>query len=73
MDAINLMLLKKPVIFNGMECYVTSTYNDSTVDLSDGVGIYPDIKLNELKMAPDANKQGQLEQGDGTFGTLEAY
>lgn len=57
MDAINLMLLKKPVIFNGMECYVTSTYNDGTVDLSDGVGIYPDIRLNELKPASFANTE----------------
>lgn len=57
MDAINLMLLKKPVIFNGMECYVTSTYNDGTVDLSDGVGIYPDIKLNELKPASLTNTE----------------
>lgn len=57
MDAINLMLLKKPVIFNGMERYVTSTYNDGTVDLSDGVGIYPDIKLNELKPASLANTE----------------
>lgn len=57
MDAIDSMLLKKPVIFNGIECYVTSTYNDGTVDLSDGVGIYPDIKLNELKPASLANTE----------------
>lgn len=57
MDAIESMLLKKPVIFNGIECYVTSTYNDGTVDLSDGVGIYPDIKLNELKPASFANTE----------------
>lgn len=57
MDAIESMLLKKPVIFNGIECYVTSTYNDGTVDLSDGVGIYPDIKVNELKPASFANTE----------------
>lgn len=57
MDAINLMLLKKPVIFNGTEYHITSTYNDGTVDLSDGVRIYPDIKLNELKPASFANTE----------------
>lgn len=57
MDAINLMLLKKPVIFNGTEYHITSTYNDGTVDLSDGVEIYPDIKLNELKPASFANTE----------------
>ncbi len=57
MDAIDLMLLKKPVIFNGTECYITSTYNDGTVDLDDGVGIYADIRLNELKLASLANME----------------
>lgn len=57
MDVIDSMLLKKPVIFNGTECYVTSTYNDGTVDLSDGLGIYPDIKVNELKPASLANTE----------------
>lgn len=57
MDAINLMLLKKPVIFNGTEYHITSTYNDGTVDLSDGVVIYPDVKLNELKPASFANTE----------------
>lgn len=51
MGAIDAMLLKKSVIYQGREYLITNTYSDGTADLTDGVVNYPDVKLSELKMA----------------------
>lgn len=48
MGAVEAMLLKQPVKYQGKMYLVTSTYNDGTVDLADGIEFIPDVKVSEL-------------------------
>lgn len=48
MDAVEAMLLKQPVKYQGGTYLVTSTYDDGTVDLDDGTNFIPDVRATEL-------------------------
>lgn len=48
MNITNLILNREPVIYNGSEYLVTSSYDDGTVDLTNAYGTI-NITLTELE------------------------